>query len=154
MKEVNKSTSRQQENVITKMGNALLQWSLKYMPDASIFAVVLTFIAFLLGVIIAKQSPMQMINNWYKGLWELLAFSMQMALIVITGSCVANAPLVKKGINKIAEIPKTSKQAVFLVTFSSILVSFLHWGLSLIVAALLAKEVAKNLRIKKVPFEY
>ena len=139
---------------MNRMGTALLHWSLKYMPDASIFAVLLTFVAFLLGIFVAKQTPLQMVVNWYKGFWELLSFSMQMALIVITGSCVANAPVVKKGIRKVAAIPKTSKQAVYLVTFVSILVSFLHWGLSLVVGALLAKEVARNLRIKKVPFEY
>ncbi len=149
-----KSPSKLSGNPITNMGNSLLRWSLKYMPDASIFAVVLTFIAFLLGIFIANQSPMQMVQNWYKGFWELLAFSMQMALIVVTGSCVANAPLVKKGINRLASIPKTSKQAVYVVTLVSILVSFVHWGLSLVVGALLAKELARNLRIKNVPFEY
>lgn len=148
------TSSKPAGNPITRMGNSLLRWSLKYMPDASIFAVVLTFIAFLLGIFIAKQSPMQMVQNWYKGFWELLSFSMQMALIVVTGSCVANAPLVKRGINKLASIPKTSRQAVYVVTLVSILVSFVHWGLSLVVGALLAKELARNLRIKKVPFEY
>ncbi len=141
-------------NLINRWGAALLRWSLKYMPDPSIFAVILTFIAFLLGIFVAKQTAFQMIDNWYKGFWELLAFSMQMALIVVTGSAVANAPAVRKLICKIAGIPKNSKQAVYLVTFVSILVSFVHWGLSLIVGALLAKEVAKNLRIKKIPFEY
>lgn len=149
-----KTTTKSSGNPITRMGNVLLRWSLKYMPDASIFAVVLTFIAFLLGVFVAKQGPMQMVKNWYQGFWELLAFSMQMALIVVTGSCVANAPLVKRGINRLAAIPKTSKQAVYLVTLVSILVSFVHWGLSLVVGALLAKELARNLRIKKIPFEY
>lgn len=149
-----KAPQKTSGNPINRMGNSLLRWSLKYMPDASIFAVVLTFVAFLLGIFIAKQGPMEMIQHWYKGFWELLSFSMQMALIVVTGSCVANSPLVKKGINKLAAIPKTSKQAVYVVTLVSILVSFIHWGLSLVVAALLAKELARNLRIKKVPFEY
>jgi short-chain fatty acids transporter len=146
--------TRSSGNPITRMGGSLLRWSLKYMPDASIFAVILTFIAFLLGIFVAGQTPMKMIQNWYTGFWELLAFSMQMALIVVTGSCVANAPLVKRSINHLASIPKTSKQAVYLVTLVSILVSYIHWGLSLIVGALLAKEMAKNLRLKKVPFEY
>ena len=74
------------ETPITKMGNVLLRFSLKYMPDASIFAVALTFIAFGLGIALTDQGPMQMVQNWYKGFWELLGFSMQMALIVITGS--------------------------------------------------------------------
>ena len=43
-------------NPINRIGAALTRWSMKYMPDASIFAVVLTFLAFILGVIIAKES--------------------------------------------------------------------------------------------------
>ena len=99
MNKVNEATGG---TLINRMGNLLLHLSLKYMPDASIFAVVLTFIAFGLGLLLTPQGPIQMIQNWYKGFWELLGFSMQMALIVITGSCVANAPLVKSWINTIA----------------------------------------------------
>jgi short-chain fatty acids transporter len=67
-------------------------WSFKYLPDPSIFAVLLTFIAFVLGLMFTNTTPLQMLNNWYKGFWELLTFSMQMALMVITASEVANAP--------------------------------------------------------------
>ena len=79
---------------------------------------------------------------------------MQMALIIITCSAVSEAPLTKKWIQSIAGMAKTGKQAVWLVTFVSVLVSYLHWGLSLIVGALLAKELARELRIKNIPFEY
>ena len=94
------------ENGIMKIGSYLTRLSMKYMPDPSIFAVVLTFIAFLLGVFVANVSPMQMVVNWYKGFWSLLSFAMQMALIIITGSAVADAviecfpvPVVKIGVN-------------------------------------------------------
>ena len=146
--------TKENGNFIMRMGNACLRFSLKYMPDASIFAIILTFIAFLLGIFLAKQTPLQMINHWATGFWELLAFAMQMALIVVTGSAVANSPAVKKGIRKIASIPKSGKQAVWLISVVAILVSYVHWGLSLIVGALLAKEKEKQLRIKKIPFEY
>ena len=148
------TTTVSKGSFITRMGNSCLRFSLKYMPDASIFAVVLTIIALILGITLAKQTPVQMIGHWGKGFWELLAFAMQMALIVVTGSAIANSPLVKKGIRRLASIPKSSKHAVWMVTFVSVLVSYLHWGLSLIVGALLAKEIAKQLRIKKIPFEY
>ena len=150
----NKAKSEAGVNPIAKMGNVLLRFSLKYMPDASIFAVLLTVLAFIAGVVFTDQGPVDMLKNWYKGFWELLAFSMQMALIVVTGSAVANAPSVRRGIKRLASIPKTGVQAVWMVTFVSILVSFVHWGLSLIVGALLAKQVAKNLRMKNIPFEY
>lgn len=148
------TTTVSKGSFITRMGNSCLRFSLKYMPDASIFAVVLTIIALILGITLAKQTPVQMIGHWGKGFWELLAFAMQMALIVVTGSAIANSPIVKKGIRCLASIPKSSKHAVWMVTFVSVLVSYLHWGLSLIVGALLAKEIAKQLRIKKIPFEY
>jgi len=131
-------------NPINRIGAALTRWSMKYMPDASIFAVVLTFLAFILGVIIAKESPLNMIVHWYTGLWELLAFAMQMALIIVTGSAVASAPGAKKIIVRLASKAKSGKHAVWLVTFVSILTSFLHWGLSLVVGALLAKEIART----------
>lgn len=148
------TTTVSKGSFITRMGNSCLRFSLKYMPDASIFAVVLTIIALILGITLAKQTPVQMIGHWGKGFWELLAFAMQMALIVVTGSAIANSPIVKKGIRRLASIPKSSKHAVWMVTFVSVLVSYVHWGLSLIVGALLAKEIAKQLRIKKIPFEY
>lgn len=148
------TTTVSKGSFITRMGNSCLLFSLKYMPDASIFAVVLTIIALILGITLAKQTPVQMIGHWGKGFWELLAFAMQMALIVVTGSAIANSPIVKKGIRRLASIPKSSKHAVWMVTFVSVLVSYLHWGLSHIVGALLAKEIAKQLRIKKIPFEY
>ncbi len=147
-------SEKSQANGIMKIGAYLTRLSMKYMPDPSIFAVLLTFISFLLGVFVANVSPMQMVVNWYKGFWSLLTFAMQMALIIITGSAVADAPFTKRKIQQLASTAKTAKQAVWLVTFVSILVSFIHWGLSLIVAALLAKELAKELRIKKIPFEY
>ncbi|MGM0603734.1 MAG: short-chain fatty acid transporter [Bacillota bacterium] len=140
--------------MIRKLGNYLTRLSLKYVPGPSIFAVLLTFVAFILGVTVADNTPMQMVFNWYDGLWGLLTFSMQMALMVITASAIANAPVVKKWTKKLASVPNNSKQAVFMVTLVSTILAVVHWGLSLIVGALLAKEVAKALRIRKIPFEY
>ena len=42
------------------------------------------------------QTPAEMINHWGNGIWGLLAFSMQMALVLVTGSALANAPLIKR----------------------------------------------------------
>jgi short-chain fatty acids transporter len=141
-------------NMVRRLGDALTKLSLKYIPDPSIFAVILTFISFILGILIAKNTPMQMVINWYKGFWSLLTFSMQMALMVITASAVANAPLAKKWIRNLAAIPKNSPQAVFMVTLVSTASAMIHWGLSLALASLLAKEVARNLNRKRIPFEY
>ena len=41
------------ENPVMRIGSTLTRLSMKYMPDPSIFAVVLTLISFLLGVLVA-----------------------------------------------------------------------------------------------------
>lgn len=99
------------DSFIQRMGNSLLRLAMKYMPDSTIFAIVLTVIAFILGLVLTDQGPLQMAKHWGDGFWGLLTFGMQMALIIITGSCVASSPSVRRIINRIAEIPKTGRQA-------------------------------------------
>ena len=141
-------------NVIARLGRACHRFSLKYMPHAVVLAALLTAIAFCLGIFLAKQTPLQMLDHWGRGFWELLAFAMQMALIIVTGSAIAHSPLMRGCIRGLAAFPVTGRQAVWMISMISILLSFLHWGLSLIVGALLAKEMARQLRRQGIPFEY
>ena len=142
------------DSFIQRMGNSLLRLAMKYMPDSTIFAIVLTVIAFILGLVLTDQGPLQMAKHWGDGFWGLLTFGMQMALIIITGSCVASSPSVRRIINRIAEIPKTGRQATWFIAFVSILISFFHWGLSLVVAGQLSKSIARRFQDENEPFEY
>lgn len=54
----------------------------RYLPDAFLFAILLTFVVFLMGSIFTSSSPVQMIGHWGGGFWGLLEFAMQMSLIV------------------------------------------------------------------------
>ena len=58
------------------------------------------------------QTPVEMINHWGNGIWGLLAFSMQMALVLVTGSALANAPLIKKGLTKTPDYQKRMDKAL------------------------------------------
>ena len=81
-----------------KITNGCVAIMQRYLPDPFIFAVLLTFIVFALGMLITVQSPMDMLIHWQSGFWDLLAFSMQMSLILVTGHTLANAALFKKGL--------------------------------------------------------
>ena len=137
-----------------KLGQSMAAWSFKYIPDPSIFAVLLTFLAFGLGLLLTPSSPMEIVQYWYKGFWELLTFSMQMVLIVVTASVVADAPMISRWITAVAQLPRNSRQATYWVALISVAVSIVHWGLSLVVGALLAKEVGKSLHGRGIPMEY
>ena len=118
----------------------------KYLPEPFIFAIILTFVAIAVAMPVCHQSITEVISNWGGGVWNLLGFSMQMALVLVTGATLAAAPFIKKGINKLASMPKTPAGAIALVTGISAVACWLNWGFGLIVGAIFAKEIAKKLK--------
>ena len=118
----------------------------KYLPEPLIFAILLTLVAAILAMPICHQSPVEVIEHWGDGVWGLLAFSMQMALVLVCGSALAAAPAVKKVIFYLATLPKKPAGAIALVTFVSAIACWLNWGFGLIVGAIFAREVARRLR--------
>lgn len=128
---------------ITKACVSLVQ---KYLPDPFLFAVILTFIVFVLGVVTTGQGPMAMVIHWSNGFWKLLAFSMQMALVLVTGHTLANAPIIQRGLRNMASIAKTPLQAIFTVTIISTIACWINWGFGLVVGALFAKELARQIK--------
>ncbi|MBQ6663204.1 MAG: short-chain fatty acid transporter [Firmicutes bacterium] len=126
--------------------NACVNFMNKFLPDAFIFAVILTIIVFIAAMPAAGASPLQLVMAWGNGVWGLLAFSMQMALVVVTGTAFATAPIVKKVLEAIAKLAKTPAQGVALVVLVSGIANFLNWGFGLIVGALLGRAVARQLK--------
>ena len=118
----------------------------KYLPEPFIFAIILTFVAILVAMPVCHQSIAEVVSNWGGGVWNLLGFSMQMALVLVTGATLAAAPLIKKGISKLAAMPKTPAGAIALVTGISAVACWLNWGFGLIVGAIFAKEIAQKLK--------
>ncbi|MEA2060673.1 MAG: TIGR00366 family protein [Thermodesulfobacteriota bacterium] len=98
--------------MIRGIGKIFDEWAHRWMPNPMLFAILLTFIAYILGLIFTDSGPFEMIQHWNKGFWALLKFGMQMCLILITGHALATSPIVRKGIEKLAEIPK-NRPALF-----------------------------------------
>ena len=117
----------------------------RYLPDPFLFAVILTLIVFLLGVSIADQTPTKMVAHWGNGLWSLLAFAMQMALVLVMGHTLALTGPVKNLLRRMASIPKTPTGAIVAVTFVASCASYLNWGFGLVVGALYSRELARQI---------
>ncbi len=130
--------------MIRKMGEFFTKIMEKYLPDAFLFAIILTFISFILSQIFTDAGFMGAINAWWGGIWGILTFAMQMTLILVTGHSLALAPAVKTLLAGIARIANTPAKAVFIVAFVGGLCSWLQWGFGLIVGGLLAVEIAKR----------
>ena len=134
------------KGVLERISGGAAAFMQKFLPDAFLFAVVLTVIVFVFGIIATGQGPLAMLKHWGNGVWGLLAFSMQMVLVLVTGHVLALAPPFKKLLVKLAGIPKTPFQGIALVTIVSFVACILNWGFGLVIGAIYAKEIAKKLK--------
>jgi len=114
------------------------------MPSPFLFAIILTYVVFIAGVVIERQGPTDMVLFWNDGFWLFLTFSMQMVLIIMTGFVIAYHPRVNDAIRWLATLPSTSGQAVVLVGLVAMVLGWVHWGLGLVVGAIFAREMGRN----------
>lgn len=119
----------------------------RYLPDPFVFVVVLTLVAGLAAMGIQGSSPLEVVSVWGDGFWSLLSFSMQMLLVLVTGYMMASTPLVKKGLQALAGLASSPGSAILLVSVVSLAASWINWGFGLVVGALFAKELARQIKV-------
>lgn len=138
------------------IGRVAYKFARNWIPDPLVFALLLTLIAFLFSMAFSPQNDYEangaaellnaagrLIGYWQGGFWDLLAFSMQMALILVLGGALASSKPVNLLITRLARLPKSGASAAMLVSFVACVAAWLNWGLGLIVGAMMARRVAK-----------
>lgn len=115
----------------------------RYLPDPYIFVLILTLVVFAAGMGIEQQSPLQMVQFWGDGFWNLLTFGMQMVLVLVTGYVLASSPPVKRVLQMLAGLARTPGQAILLVTVISMVAAWINWGFGLVIGALFARQLAQ-----------
>ena len=129
-----------------KFTNGCVRVVNRWLPDAFLFAIILTIVVFIGALFATGLGPIQLVNAWGndKGFWSLLSFSMQMALVLVLGSACASAKPCKKALRAAAGLCHNNKQAIVVTTLISTICCWLNWGFGLVIGALLAKEVVKR----------
>ncbi len=131
------------ERGLAKAGLVLADWSERWFPDAFVFAmggaVVVAIAALAIGA-----PPRAVMVQFGRGFWDLITFTMQMALIIVGGYVVATSPPVARLIGWLAGVPKTGRAAVGYVALLSLVSSLISWGFSLIFSGLLVRELARR----------
>lgn len=123
-----------------------------YLPDAYLFSILLTFLSAILALIFTDANYIKVISEWGNGLYGIVAFAMQMILILITGHALALTPPIQAFLKWIASQATSPVRAGIIVSFVASVCSWINWGFGLIVGGLLALQVAKNTR--KVDYPY
>src|SRR6266853_4540715 len=91
-------------------GLRLSDWFERWFPDA--FALALLAVCVVFAACVALGSPVVQTAEWFgAGFWDLVAFTMQMTMIIVSGYAVATAPPVYAVIRRMAKIPQSGKNA-------------------------------------------
>lgn len=136
--------------LVARAALRLTAWTERWIPDAFIFALLATVMVFIAALIWTPSTSGQVIDAWGGGFWDLIPFTLQMSLIIITGHVLATSAPMMRAIRAIASWPSTPRGAIAIVTFFVLVASWFNWGFSLIFGAVLAKEVAR--RVKDVDY--
>ena len=116
----------------------------RWVPDPFLFCALLTAVCFLLAAWLTPTAPLMLVRQWYDGLWQILAFSMQMVLILLAGYTLASSAPARRALTRVASLPRTQGSAIVVVTLTAMLLALVNWGVALVAAALLAREVARR----------
>src|SRR5689334_14887175 len=101
---------------LVRIADGLGRFSARWVLSAFAIAVLLTFVTFALGLTWGHATPRAVIEGWGNGFWELLSFSMQMALVLFSGYLLALTNPVRRTLEWIASFARTPRSAVVLIT--------------------------------------
>lgn len=121
------------------------------LPSPFSIAIILTLLTAILALTFTQRPenavyayPLVILEYWETGFWELLSFTMQMALILILGHTLALTPVFNNLINRLTVYCDNSAKSAFLISLITILLSFVNWGLCLVFGAIFARKVAEK----------
>jgi len=128
-----------------------LRFVRQILPSPFAIAVILTLLTFILAMAFTERPEnagsahsLVILGYWEIGFWELLEFTMQMALILILGHALALTPFFNNIIDRFTIYCNTSAKAAFTISLLTILVSMVNWGLCLVFGAIFARKVAER----------
>ena len=131
------------------------------LPSPFSIAVLLTALVFVLALWFTLPAGRSvatyagdLLGFWQGGFWNLLGFTMQMALMLILGHTLALTPFLNRVLDRLAAWPRNSGQAVAMVGLMATAVGLLNWGLSLIFGSILARRVGEQASRRSMPLPY
>lgn len=135
----------------SSLGQVLTNIFRRWIPAPFVFALALTLLVAVTSMVLMGASVNQVTNDWYRGFWMLLEFTMQMILILATGFAIALTPQAAKGIDHVAKIATTPSSVYIIVIVVGGLFSLVSWGWA-VLTAILGRELAK--RVDGVDYAY
>ncbi|MDQ3012268.1 MAG: TIGR00366 family protein [Acidobacteriota bacterium] len=125
----------------------------RFVPDAITAAIFLLVGLFAAAVAVGNSFSTTM-DAWYRGLWMLLPFTMQMTLIITLSSVVGQTPGFKKMVAALSGLPKTTNQVVIVAVLLNAALSYFYWGLGVALGPIIAIYFAREAERKKIEVDF
>ena len=134
----------------------------RFLPSPLAIALIITLFTFAITFIWGDTDSrgtlkiIDLLYIWGDSLWtsSLLAFAMQMMLMLVLGHILALTPLAKKIIEAISQRINNPPTAAVVLGSFTMAVAFFNWGLGLIFGAILARNLGESFSKRKIPFNY
>ena len=140
------------ENTLNKdRGTLLWRFSQKFqfaadkiIPDSLVFCLILTFIVYLAALIFTDKGPVDLCLYWFNHAWDMLAFSMQMSMMVVVCAATAKSRPVNKGMGVLARALNNPILAMVVFMIWGYVASFINWAFCTLSCTVLAIELSKR----------
>lgn len=133
----------------------------KWLPSPFTLAILLTVLTYVLALLLTKPESgstepyaLQLVGFWQQGFWELLTFTIQMMLILVLGHTLALTKPVDKLISQLLVLCTSTARAALVVTFFTVTMALINWGLGLIFGAIFARKVGEYAQHKGYKINY
>lgn len=133
----------------------------RFLPSPFAIAIILTLVTIALAYFfteapVSENHFLAILSFWEHGIWSegLLVFAYQMMLILVLGHILVLSKPMNYLIHGLTKYASNTRNAVILVSVTTMLVSFFNWGLGLIFGAILARKVAEATQAKGIKINY
>ncbi|MEM9067466.1 MAG: TIGR00366 family protein [Myxococcota bacterium] len=134
--------------MIARLGAFLTRVATRAVPDPFVLALLLTLLTAAIGALVSDAPDVgwTLASGWFDGFSSapLLAFALQMCLVLVTGHALALSPPVQGLVVRLGRIPFSTASAAAFVALVACLSAIVHWGLGAIVGAFVAREIGRE----------
>ncbi len=116
----------------------------RYMPDPLVVAIILTALTVIFAMVSQGAGFFEVTTYWGDGFWNLLAFTMQMTIILLAGYILARTPAVDKLMDFLVKGINSPRVAVVVATMVGGIGSWLNWGFGLVLGTLIAQKLGRK----------
>lgn len=106
------------------------------------------------GALAIGNSAAVVMDAFYRGLWLLLGFTMQMALILVLSSTLGAAPIFRHAVARLSRLPQSQGQVFTLSCLVVACMAYLYWGLAVAIGPLVSIYFAREAEKKGIDVDF